>query len=137
VWERFEAALGRIPAATLGRPRADADAWSVADVAWHVAWWCDEAARVLRAMGDGSRRDGDLYDEPGRTDRVNRRERERSRTMPVEDAIAACPAARRRMLEAFGALAEAVPEAEEWFAESGPEHYAEHVPDLEALAASG
>jgi hypothetical protein len=34
------------------------------------------------------------------------------------------------MLEAFGALDEITPDADEWFEESGPSHYAEHMPDL-------
>jgi hypothetical protein len=34
------------------------------------------------------------------------------------------------MLEAFASLSALTPDAEEWFVESGPAHYAEHVRDL-------
>ena len=36
------------------------------------------------------------------------------------------------MLERFGVLAVLTADADEWFEESGPAHYAEHVPELEA-----
>jgi hypothetical protein len=130
-WDRFASALARVPAA---RPGADPDAWSLTDVLWHVAWWCDEAARVLGDMAAGAWTGHDPSSEPGWTERVNRRELGRSRTMSTGDAREACAAGRRRMLEAFGSLADLTPAAEEWFDESGPVHYAEHVPDLERLA---
>ena len=36
------------------------------------------------------------------------------------------------MLERFGALEVLTADADEWFEESGPLHYAEHLPELEA-----
>ena len=36
------------------------------------------------------------------------------------------------MLERFGALTELTADADEWFDESGPRHYAGHAPELEA-----
>lgn len=110
------------------------DAWSPTDVLRHVAWWCDEAARVLREMAAGTWTGEDPSSGPGWTDRVNRRELERSGAMSLEGAREGCTDGRRRMLEAFGALADVTPAAGEWFDESGAAHYAEHVPDLERLA---
>ena len=40
--------------------------------------------------------------------------------------------ARSAMLERFGALEVLTADADEWFEESGPLHYAEHLPELEA-----
>jgi len=45
--------------------------------------------------------------------------------------------ARRRMVEAFGALDVVTPEAVEWFEESGALHYAKHVDDLRAFLEPG
>ena len=42
--------------------------------------------------------------------------------------------ARRRHLEALGALDEVTPAGAEWFDESGPLHFAEHAWDLERWA---
>jgi hypothetical protein len=38
------------------------------------------------------------------------------------------------MLEEFNLLPELTPVAEEWFRESGPEHYQEHLPRLREWA---
>ncbi|MGZ8600048.1 MAG: DinB family protein [Actinomycetota bacterium] len=109
-------------------------AWSVADVLWHVARWCDEAARVLAEIHAG-RWDAarDPSADPGFTERVNLAALEASREMPFADARRAWLDARGRMLEAFGALPEVTADSDVWLEESGPRHYAEHVPDLERL----
>ena len=52
--------------------------------------------------------------------------------MQVDEVRAELHRARAAMLERFGALAVLTADADEWFEESGPAHYAEHVPELEA-----
>jgi len=64
--------------------------------------------------------------------RLNERELERSRAMQVDEVRAELHGARAAMLERFGALTELTADADEWFDESGPRHYAEHAPELEA-----
>ena len=64
--------------------------------------------------------------------RINDRELERSRAMPVDEVRAELHRARAAMLERFGALTELTADADEWFDESGPRHYAGHAPELEA-----
>jgi hypothetical protein len=54
--------------------------------------------------------------------------------MDVGGVRAALLDARRRHLEAFGSLEDVTPEAQEWFDESGPLHFAKHANDLEAWA---
>ncbi len=68
--------------------------------------------------------------EPGWVDRVNDEEFVRSRTMGIEEARAAWVEGRRAMLEAFGALGDVTPRADEWFDESAPTHYAAHLHGL-------
>jgi hypothetical protein len=120
----------------LQRPGLTADGWSVKDLLWHVAVWCEDTARVLAEMRAGTWDGRDPSLESGWTDRMNRKAFERSRTMDLEDVRSAWLEGRRRMLEAFGALGEVTAQAEEWFDESGPSHYAEHLPDLEAWVTS-
>jgi len=64
--------------------------------------------------------------------RINDRELERSRAMPVDEVRAELHRARAEMLERFGALTELTADADEWFDESGPRHYAGHAPELRA-----
>ena len=107
------------------------EGWAVRDVWWHLAYWCDDTSRVLGQMRSGTWDGTDPSTEPGRTDRVNEAELARSREMAVEEVHAALLEARRRHLEALGALDEVTPAAQEWFDESGPVHFAEHASDLE------
>ena len=53
------------------------------------------------------------------------------RELDVDTVRSEWHASRTRMLEAFGALDEITTDADDWFEESGPSHYAEHMPDLE------
>ena len=102
------------------------------DVMWHVAFWCSDAARALREIAEGK---FDRVREPygdAEVNRLNDRELERSRGMPVDEVRAELHRARAAMLERFGALTELTADADEWFEESGPRHYAEHAPELEA-----
>jgi hypothetical protein len=85
-------------------------------------------------MGDGTWDGTDPATEPGWTDRVNDAELERSRSMDAGEVQAALLDARRRHLEAFGALEDVTPDAQEWFDESGPLHFAKHADELEAWA---
>jgi hypothetical protein len=52
--------------------------------------------------------------------------------MQVDEVRAELQRARAAMLERFGALAGLTADADEWFEESGPAHYAEHASELEA-----
>ena len=89
------------------------------------------AASVLRDISAGSWSGHHASDEPGGTDRLNAEWFERDRELDVDTVRSEWHASRTRMLEAFGALDEITTDADEWFEESGPSHYAEHMPDLE------
>ena len=131
-WRRIDAFVERLTPEEIERPGYTDEGWSVKDMMWHVAAWSQDAARVLNDMRAGNWDGEDPSQEAGYTDRVNREWFERSRTMGTEEVRSAWYAARQRLLESFGALGEVTPDAEEWFDESGPAHYAEHVPGLEA-----
>ncbi len=131
-WERVAELVDGLTAAGVVRPGLSPDGWSVKDLLWHVGFWCDDAARALTRMAEGAWDGVHPSREPGWTDRVNGEELARSRSVAPAEAREAWVEGRRRMLSALGALTEVSPEAEEWFEESGPSHYAEHLPELEA-----
>ena len=131
-WEAFVAFVDAVPPDLVELPGLNAEGWAVRDVMWHVAFWCADAARALSAIAEGRL---DRVREPygdAEVDRLNDRELERSRGMQVDDVRAELHRARAAMLERFGALDRLTADGDEWFEESGPAHYAEHAPELEA-----
>jgi hypothetical protein len=135
-WAAFEAALDAVPADRLDAPGLNAEGWAVRDMMWHVAFWCSDAARALTDVAEGR---FDRAHEPYTADQVNGmndREFERSRSMRPDEVRADLHRARSTMLERFGVLDEITVDADEWFEESGPLHYAEHLRELRAWAPS-
>jgi hypothetical protein len=131
-WEAFVALADAVAPDLVELSGLNAEGWAVRDVIWHVAFWCADAARALGAIAEGR---FDRVREPyadAEVNRLNDRELERSRGMQVDEVRAELHRARAAMLERFGALAELTADADEWFEESGPAHYAEHAPQLEA-----
>lgn len=134
-WERLASSVDLLTSEQLERPGLTAEGWSVKDLLWHMAFWYEDTAQALEEMRAGTWDGEDPSREPGWTDRVNDEQAERSRTMPLGDVRTAWLGERRRMLEAFGALEEVTPDADEWFEEAGPSHAEAHLPDLERWAA--
>jgi hypothetical protein len=133
-WEAFVALADAVPPALVELPGLNAEGWAVRDLIWHVAFWCADAARALAAIAEGRQ---DRVREPYgdvEVNHLNDRELERSRRMQVVEVRTELHRARAAMLERFGALAGFTADADEWFEESGPAHYAEHAPELEAWA---
>ena len=133
-WARLERATAGLDEVELARPGVMPEGWAIRDVWWHLGYWFEDTARVLGEMREGTWDGGDPSTEPGWTDRVNAEGFERSRAMSVDEVRAALAEGRRHHLEAFGELDDVTPAAEEWFDESGPLHYEEHAPSLEAWA---
>jgi hypothetical protein len=134
-WETIDRVLAGLGQDELTRPGLTEDGWSVKDLLGHLAFWCEEAARVLVEIPDGSRDGADAGLEPGQIDAMNREAVDRMRAADLGAVRTAWHEGRSRMLGAFGALAVVSPEAAEWFDESGPAHYAEHLPELERWTA--
>jgi len=131
-WEACVALADAVPPDLVDLPGLNAEGWAVRDVMWHVAFWCADAARALGEIAEGR---FDRVREPyadAEVNRLNDRELERSRGMRVDEVRAELHRARAAMLERFGTLAVLTADADEWFEESGPAHYAEHAPELEA-----
>jgi Mycothiol maleylpyruvate isomerase N-terminal domain len=130
-WEELIAVLDAAAPDLVERPGLNAEGWAVRDVMWHLAFWCSDAARALGEMGHGSFAGDREPDGPAQVDVVNDREFERSRGMEPDQVRSELHRGRSAMLEQFGVLEVLTADADEWFEESGPLHYAEHLPELE------
>jgi Mycothiol maleylpyruvate isomerase N-terminal domain len=131
-WEELIAVLDAAAPELVERPGLNAEGWAVRDVMWHLAFWCGDAARALNDIGEGRfERAHEPYGAE-EVDRLNDRELERSRGMEPDQVRSELHRGRSAMLQRFGALEVLTADADEWFEESGPLHYAEHLPELEA-----
>lgn len=99
--------------------------WSAKDLLAHLAAWMAEAARILTQVHYGTylKRDLDV-------DAMNKEFFEANHGLPLSVVRAEAFAARNRMLSEVNAIDQMIPEAEDWFEESGPLHYQEHLPRL-------
>ena len=131
-WEELIAVLDATAPELLERPGVNAEGWAVRDVMWHLAFWCGDAAGALNDIAEGRfERTHEPYGAE-EVDRLNDRELELSRGMGVDEVRAELHRGRSAMLERFGALEVLTADADEWFEESGPLHYGQHLPELEA-----
>lgn len=137
-WEQMNQLLTATPPEILERSGLNPEGWAVRDLMWHVAFWCADTARAFEEMKDGTF-DATLEPEgPAQVDPINDAELERSRRMSLEQVRDGWFEARGAMLERFGELPELTSEADEWFDETGPLHYAKHLPELRVwLGAEG
>jgi hypothetical protein len=109
----------------LQAPGYFAEGWSVKVLIGHIGCWQAEAQCVLEQI-----RMGTFEDHVIDVDELNSRFFEVTRDLPLPIVRAEAWAARTRMLTEMNLLPEDTPTAEEWFVESGAEHYAEHLPRL-------
>lgn len=131
-WARIDELAGGLTPEELERPGYTPDGWSVKDLMSHVAAWSEYTADVLGEMATGTWDGRDAFAEPGSVDRLNREWFERFRDSDLQDVRSAWRDSRARLLGSLGALVQVTPDAAEWFEETGPAHYAEHLPDLVA-----
>jgi Mycothiol maleylpyruvate isomerase N-terminal domain len=99
--------------------------WSAKDLLAHIGCWMAEASRILEQirMGTFTGWDDDV-------DQVNARWYETWRDQDPRAVWAELHSARARVLEEWDRLPEVTDKADEWFRESGEDHYAEHLPRL-------
>jgi mycothiol maleylpyruvate isomerase-like protein len=101
------------------------EGWSVKDLMAHIGSWAAEAGQMLERI-----RVGTYTDDRVDVDAMNARFYEANKDLPLGVVRAEMWSARTRMLTEWAALPEITPEAEEWFVESGANHYREHIPRL-------
>jgi hypothetical protein len=106
-------------------PGVTEDGWSAKDVMFHLGAWLALAARQLERIREGTFALDDVT-----TDDRNRAWFALSQTLDVPTVRAELESSRLMVHDALAALAEITSEAREWFEESAPLHYAEHLPGL-------
>ncbi len=125
LWGELLQLVSSLTPEQMEEPGYTAEGWSVKDVMAHIAAWLAEATQIFEQIQYGTYRT-----ERPDVDSLNRRFYEANKDLPAPVVRAECAASRNRMLVEWSALPEVTPEAREWFRESGPEHYAEHLPRL-------
>lgn len=120
-WNEFLGLVESLTAEQMVEPGYYPEGWSVKDLLGHIGGWQAETVQMLEQirMGTYTRQRVDV-------EAFNELFYEANRDLPLPVVRAECWSARNRMLEEWGLLPEVTPEAEEWFVESGPNHYAEH-----------
>ena len=128
-WAALLEILESLTDAQVEEPGYFPEGWSVKDLLAHLGGWQAETVRILEQVRFGTYRDG-----PIDVEAMNLVFLESNRDVPLPDVRAELWAARTRMLTEWNALPEVTPVAEEWFRESGPAHYDEHLPRLREWA---
>ena len=131
-WLALTEAFGDVPPDRFDEPSVTDEGWSPKDVMYHVAAWAEEAAKVLGRIAAGTHRESDLD-----TQALNERWFEEGRG--AEDDVVRIRFAKGRvaMRQVFSTLSEVDANAWEWFEESGPRHYEEHLLDLRSFLERG
>ncbi len=128
-WNELHSLLETLSRQQMLEPGLTPEGWSVKDLLWHLGAWWAKAGVMLERIRVGT------YEGAGHgssVDELNARFLEEGRRLDMSTVTAELYAARNHALVEFAALPEVTPEAEEWFGESGPEHYDEHQDDLRA-----
>jgi hypothetical protein len=131
-WLQLTEAFGDVPPDRFQEPSLNDEGWSPKDAMYHIAAWAEEAATVLGRIAAGTHRGGPLD-----VDGLNAGWLELGRGL--EDDVVRIRFAKCRvaMRQAFTRLPDVDERAWEWLEESGPRHYAEHLPDLRAFLERG
>ena len=126
-WHRLHALIDRVTPETAEIPGYFEEGWTAKDAIAHLGTWMAEGAQQLRQIASGSYREGELD-----VDAANARFLAAMRDIPLETVHLQAAAAHAELLRAWAELPEVTPAAAAWVRKAGPEHYAEHLPRLEA-----
>jgi Mycothiol maleylpyruvate isomerase N-terminal domain len=124
-WVEVEALVQSLTPAQMEEPGYLKEGWSVKDLVAHLGSWMAEAGQVLQQVRVGTYRSRWTD-----VDAKNRDFYEAFKDVPLPVVRAELWSSRNRMLQEWNNLPEISPGAEEWFRESGPAHYEEHLPRL-------
>ena len=124
-WNELNGLIESLIPGQMEEPGYFPEGWSVKDLMAHIGSWQAEAGQVLTQI-----RNGTLRGDPVDVDAMNALFVEANHDLPLSIVRAEMFSARNRMLTEWNALPEITPKAEEWFVESGPAHYQEHIEPL-------
>ena len=131
-WLELTDVFGDVPPERFDEPSVTDEGWSPKDVMYHVAAWSEEAAKVLGRIAAGTHREG----EPD-VQTLNEEWFEQGRGLDDDVVRIRFAKGRVAMRQVFSRLPEVDTSAWEWFEESGPRHYEEHLPDLRSFLERG
>jgi len=130
LWAQLHALVDSLPEDKIDRPGYFEEGWSAKDLVAHVGTWLAEAAVVLERIRFGTYRREEID-----IDATNAQFFEAMHDVRFTDVRVQGGAARNQMLRAWGALDGPSEDADWWIRKAGPDHYAEHLPRLEAWVA--
>ena len=120
-----------IPADRFEEPTVTPEGWSPKDVMFHVGAWMADAGIQLERM-----RAGTFDPDEESPASIQERNGELFEIFPRDGSEPPCASSSRRPISGcarnWALMPELTPHAVEWFEESGPLHYAEHIEDLQA-----
>ena len=131
-WLALTEVFGDVPPDRFDEPSVTDEGWSPKDVMYHVAAWSEEAAKVLGRIAAGTHRESDPDIQV-----LNERWFEEGRGLDDDVVRIRFAKGRGAMRQVFSKLTEVGADAWEWFEESGPRHYEEHLPDLRSFLERG
>ena len=126
-WSRLHAVIDRVTPGIAEEPGYFEEGWTAKDAIAHLGTWMARGATMLRQIASGTYREGEID-----VDAENARFLEAMRDVPLETVHLQAAAAHGELLRAWAQLPEITPAANYWVRKAGPEHYAEHLPRLEA-----
>jgi hypothetical protein len=127
LWSAIHHQIDSLPPGKVDEPGYFVEGWSAKDLVAHIGSWLAEAGVVLERIRAGTYRLEEID-----VDRMNEEFYKALYDVPFHDVRAQALTARAQMLRAWGSLPEPSREADRWISKSGPEHYQQHLPRLEA-----
>ncbi len=127
LWTELHGLVDALPSDLVGEPGYFVEGWSAKDLVAHIGSWLAEAGVVLERIRSGTYRPEEID-----IDAMNGSFYEAMHDVAFPDVRAQGVAARNRMLRAWRSLPTESPDADRWIRKAGPEHYAEHLPRLQA-----
>lgn len=126
-WQRLHAVIRRITPEMAEVPGYFAEGWTAKDAVAHLGTWMAEGAQMLRQIAAGTYREGEID-----IDAENERYLAAMRDLPLDTVHVQAAAAFTELVRAWAELPRVTAAANWWVRKAGPEHFAEHLPRLEA-----
>lgn len=126
-WSRLHRVIDRITPEIAEEPGYFEEGWTAKDAIGHLGTWMARGATMLRQIAAGTYLEGEID-----IDAENERFLAAMRDIPLETVHLQAAAAHGELLRAWVQLPEVTSAAAYWVRKAGPEHYAEHMPRLEA-----
>lgn len=126
-WHQLHALIDRVTPDIAELPGYFAEGWTAKDVIGHLGAWMARGATALRQIAAGTYVEGEID-----VDAENLVYLETFRQASLDTVHLQAAAAHGELLRAWAELPEITDAAAYWVHKAGPEHYAEHLPRLEA-----